>query len=67
MLQLSQLKAKLEEDWKEKCKQMLASSKEQHCKELAELKEQRDTIKDKLTQLQDKVDKLAMIKQVCAF
>lgn len=67
MLQLFQLKVKLEEDWKGKCKQMLASSKEQHCRELAKVKEQRDTLKDKLTQLQDKVDQLAMIKQTHKF
>ncbi|XP_040011066.1 FK506-binding protein 15 isoform X2 [Xiphias gladius] len=52
--QLSQLQAELEEDWKGKCEQMLASAKEQHRRELVELTEQRDALQDKLTQLQEK-------------
>ena len=62
MLQLSQLQAELEEEWKGKCEQMLASTKEHHSRELAELTEQRDALQNKLTQLQEKVDKPAMIK-----
>lgn len=62
MLQLSQLQAELEEDWKGKCEQMLASAKEQHRRELVELTEQRDALQDKLTQLQEKVDNLVKIK-----
>lgn len=60
MLQLSQLQAELEEEWKGKCEQMLASAKEQHSRELTELTEQREALQDKLTQLQEKVDKLAL-------
>lgn len=56
VLQLSQLQAELEEEWKGKCERMLASAKEQHKRELAELTEQRDALQDKLTQLQEKVD-----------
>ena len=41
---------------------MLASTKEHHSRELAELTEQREALQDKLTQLQEKVDKPAMIK-----
>ncbi|XP_069378932.1 FK506-binding protein 15 isoform X2 [Paralichthys olivaceus] len=52
--QLSQLQAELEEDWKGKYEQMLASVKEQHRRDLAELTEQRDALQDKLTQLQEK-------------
>ncbi|XP_039658741.1 FK506-binding protein 15 isoform X2 [Perca fluviatilis] len=52
--QLSQLQAELEEEWKGKCEQMLASAKEQHSRELAELTEQRDALQDKHTQLQEK-------------
>uniref|UniRef100_A0A671YVK3 peptidylprolyl isomerase n=1 Tax=Sparus aurata TaxID=8175 RepID=A0A671YVK3_SPAAU len=55
-------KERLEEEWKGKCEQMLASTKEHHSRELAELTEQRDALQNKLTQLQEKVDKLAMIK-----
>ncbi|XP_034451622.1 FK506-binding protein 15 isoform X1 [Hippoglossus hippoglossus] len=52
--QLSQLQAELEEDWKGKYEHMLASVKEQHRRDLAELTEQRDALQDKLTQLQEK-------------
>lgn len=62
VLQLSQLQAELAEGWKGKCEQMLASAKEQHRRELAELTEQRDALEDKLKQLQEKVDKLVTIK-----
>ncbi|XP_070690164.1 FK506-binding protein 15 [Pempheris klunzingeri] len=48
--QLAQLQAELEEEWKGKCEQMLASAKAQHSKELAELTEQTAV----LTQLQEK-------------
>lgn len=60
VLQLSQLQMELEDEWKRKCDQMLASAKEQHSRELADLTEQRDALQDKLTQLQEKVDKLAI-------
>ncbi|TKS78016.1 FK506-binding protein 15 [Collichthys lucidus] len=52
--QLSQLQAELEVEWKGKCEQMLASAKEQHSRELAELTEQKDALQDKQTQLQEK-------------
>lgn len=47
-----------EEEWKEKCVQMMS----QHRGDLAKLAEQRDTLQDKLTQLQDKVDTLVNVK-----
>ncbi|KAM4577290.1 FK506-binding protein 15 isoform 2-T2 [Odontesthes bonariensis] len=52
--QLYQLQVELEEEWKGKWEQMLALAKEQHSRELSELTEQRDTLQDKLTQLQEK-------------
>lgn len=55
MLQLSQLQAELEDDWKAKCEQMLASADEQHTRQLAELTEQRDVLQEELNQLQQKV------------
>uniref|UniRef100_A0A671YY58 peptidylprolyl isomerase n=1 Tax=Sparus aurata TaxID=8175 RepID=A0A671YY58_SPAAU len=58
--QLAQLQAELEEEWKGKCEQMLASTKEHHSRELAELTEQRDALQNKLTQLQEK---FAVLKQ----
>ncbi|XP_044051903.1 FK506-binding protein 15 isoform X3 [Siniperca chuatsi] len=58
--QLSKLQAELEEEWKGKCDQMMASAKEQHSRELANLTEQRDALQDKLTHLQEK---LTILKQ----
>ncbi|XP_078106433.1 FK506-binding protein 15 isoform X3 [Sander vitreus] len=58
--QLSQLQAELEEEWKGKCEQMLASAKEQHSRELAELTEQRDALQDNHTQL---LEKFTVLKQ----
>ncbi|KAG7240055.1 hypothetical protein INR49_028058 [Caranx melampygus] len=52
--QLSQLQAELDEDWKRKCEQMLATAKEQHRRELTDLSEQRDALQDKVTQLEEK-------------
>ncbi|XP_054867665.1 FK506-binding protein 15 isoform X4 [Amphiprion ocellaris] len=56
--QLSQLQLELDEEWKRKCDHMLASAKEQHRGELAELTEQRDDLQDKLAQLQEKLTAL---------
>lgn len=64
--QLSQLQLELDEEWKRKCDQMLASAKEQHREELAELTEQRDDLQDKLAKLQEKVDMLAL-ENHCSF
>lgn len=55
MLQLSQLQEELEAEWKGKCEQMMASAKEHHGRELAEVTEQRDALRDKLMQLEEKV------------
>lgn len=60
--QLSQLQAELEQEWKSKCSQMLASAKEQHSREVAELTEQREALQDKLTQLQEKFSALKQLR-----
>lgn len=52
--QLAQLQAELEEVWKRKCEQSLASAKEQQGRELAELTEHRDSLEQRLAQLQEK-------------
>lgn len=52
---MSQLQADLEDEWKKRSEQMLASAKEQHIRESAELTEQRDALQEQLTQLQEKV------------
>lgn len=57
---MSQLQAELEEEWKGKCKQMLASATEQHNREVAEITEQRDTLYNQLTQLQEAVHMLIL-------
>lgn len=71
VLQMSQLQAELDEEWKGNCKQMLTTAKEQHSRELAELTEQKDALQEELTHLQEKVDRPAMAKhkylQICAF
>uniref|UniRef100_A0A4W5PF66 peptidylprolyl isomerase n=1 Tax=Hucho hucho TaxID=62062 RepID=A0A4W5PF66_9TELE len=59
--QLAQLQGELEEEWKGKCAQALASAKEQQGREMAELAEQRDTLEQRLTQLQEKVNSLTHI------
>uniref|UniRef100_A0A669DNK4 peptidylprolyl isomerase n=1 Tax=Oreochromis niloticus TaxID=8128 RepID=A0A669DNK4_ORENI len=61
--QLSQLQAELEQEWKSKCSQMLASAKEQHSRELAELTEQREGLQDKLTQDSEEHSLLQQHKQ----
>uniref|UniRef100_I3KWI9 peptidylprolyl isomerase n=1 Tax=Oreochromis niloticus TaxID=8128 RepID=I3KWI9_ORENI len=65
--QLSQLQAELEQEWKSKCSQMLASAKEQHSRELAELTEQREGLQDKLTQLQEKVHEIVLSYHLMMF
>lgn len=52
---MCQMQAELEEEWKERCKQALASAKERHGAELAELVEQRDLLQEQLGELQQKV------------
>uniref|UniRef100_A0A8C7J6E7 peptidylprolyl isomerase n=1 Tax=Oncorhynchus kisutch TaxID=8019 RepID=A0A8C7J6E7_ONCKI len=58
---LYRLQAELEEEWKRKCEQALASAKEQQGRQMAELVEQRDTLEQRLTQLQEKVNSLTHI------
>lgn len=53
--QMCQLQSELEEEWRSKCKQLLASAKEQHSSELAELMDQRDLLQNQLRALQEKV------------
>lgn len=53
--QMCQMQAELENEWKAKCHQMLASAREQHSSELAELRDQRDLLQNKLRELQEKV------------
>lgn len=52
---MCQMQAELEKEWKTKCHQLLASAKEQHSTELAELRDQRDLLQNQLRELQEKV------------
>ncbi|XP_077418593.1 FK506-binding protein 15 isoform X2 [Vanacampus margaritifer] len=52
LTQACQLKAELEERWTVKCKQVLASAKEKHLKEMADLKDERNLLELKLKQEQ---------------
>ncbi|KAJ8388803.1 hypothetical protein AAFF_G00130360 [Aldrovandia affinis] len=56
--QLAQLQSELETEWKGKREQALALEKEQHCRALADLAEQKDTVEQKLAQLQEKFSAL---------
>ncbi|KAK6312974.1 hypothetical protein J4Q44_G00163210 [Coregonus suidteri] len=56
--QLAQLQAELEEEWKGKCEQALASAQEQQGRQMAQLAEQKDTLEQGLTQLQEKFSSL---------
>ncbi|XP_069465910.1 FK506-binding protein 15 isoform X2 [Ambystoma mexicanum] len=53
--QASLLQAELESQWQSKCDRMLASAKEQHIRQLQEACEQRDSLQQKLTQLEEKL------------
>lgn len=55
MLQMCQMQAELEEEWRTKWQQSLASAKEQHGSELAELLDQRDSLQKQLRELQEEV------------
>lgn len=55
VFQMCQMQAELEEEWKERSRQALASAKEHHSAELAELAEHRDLLQEQLTELQQKV------------
>ncbi|XP_053727152.1 FK506-binding protein 15 isoform X2 [Synchiropus splendidus] len=46
--------AELEEQWRRKFEQDLASARDRHKREVSELTEQRDTLQEKMTELQEK-------------
>lgn len=59
---MCQMQAELEEEWKERSRQALASAKELHSTELAELQEHRDLLQEQLTELQQKVRTGALLQ-----
>ncbi|KAM8866573.1 FK506-binding protein 15 isoform 2-T2 [Synchiropus picturatus] len=50
----SEQQAELEEQWRRKFEQDLASARDRHKREVSELTEQRDTLQEKMTELQEK-------------
>ncbi|XP_072288915.1 FK506-binding protein 15 isoform X2 [Eucyclogobius newberryi] len=58
--QLSQLQAELEEEWRGKCDQAVTAARRQHIREMSDVCEQRDALREQLQQLQDK---FALVKQ----
>lgn len=53
--QLSLIQAELESQWEAKCDRALASAKEQHVRQYQEVCEQRDTLQQQVSQLEEKV------------
>ncbi|NWU89661.1 FKB15 protein, partial [Upupa epops] len=63
--QLSLLQAELESQWEAKREHMLASAKEQHVKQYQEVCEQRDSLQQQVSQLEEKVACLSFGGDVC--
>ncbi|KFW06271.1 FK506-binding protein 15, partial [Fulmarus glacialis] len=53
--QLSLIQAELESQWEARCERMLASAKEQHVRQYQEVCEQRDSLQQQVSQLEEKV------------
>ncbi|KFP85588.1 FK506-binding protein 15, partial [Acanthisitta chloris] len=53
--QLSLIQAELESQWEAKCERALASAKEQHGRQYQEVCEQRDSLQQQVSQLEEKV------------
>ncbi|KFP65645.1 FK506-binding protein 15, partial [Cariama cristata] len=53
--QLSLIQAELESQWEAKCERTLASAKEQHVRQYQEVCEQRDSLQQQVSQLEEKV------------
>lgn len=53
--QLSLIQAELESQWEAKCDRALASAKEQHVRQYQEVCEQRDSLQQQVSQLEEKV------------
>ncbi|XP_058861417.1 FK506-binding protein 15-like isoform X2 [Acipenser ruthenus] len=61
--QLALLQAELEAEWQGKCDRSLAAAKEQHSRELAEVTEQRDSLQERVAQLQGKLSALKQSRE----
>ncbi|KFQ90752.1 FK506-binding protein 15, partial [Nipponia nippon] len=64
--QLSLIQAELESQWEAKCERTLASAKEQHVRQYQEVCEQRDSLQQQVSQLEEKVKGCSLLlKCVC--
>ncbi|XP_076211225.1 FK506-binding protein 15 isoform X2 [Aptenodytes patagonicus] len=61
--QLSLIQAELESQWEAKCERTLASAKEQHVRQYQEVCEQRDSLQQQLSQLEEKLAALKHSKK----
>uniref|UniRef100_A0A669QBP0 peptidylprolyl isomerase n=1 Tax=Phasianus colchicus TaxID=9054 RepID=A0A669QBP0_PHACC len=57
--QLSLIQAELESQWEAKCERTLASAKEQHVRQYQEVCEQRDSLQQQVSHLEEKEQKLS--------
>ncbi|XP_054704666.1 FK506-binding protein 15 isoform X2 [Grus americana] len=61
--QLSLIQAELESQWEAKCERTLASAKEQHVRQYQEVCEQRDSLQQQVSQLEEKLAALKHLKK----
>ncbi|XP_065593744.1 FK506-binding protein 15 isoform X2 [Cyrtonyx montezumae] len=61
--QLSLIQAELESQWEAKCERTLASAKEQHVRQYQEVCEQRDSLQQHVSQLEEKLVVLKQLKK----
>ncbi|XP_023696497.2 FK506-binding protein 15 isoform X2 [Paramormyrops kingsleyae] len=61
--QLTQLQAELQAEWEARCERELASARERHGRERAELQEQKEALEEKLAQLQEKFSALKLSRE----
>ncbi|XP_074779816.1 FK506-binding protein 15 isoform X2 [Athene noctua] len=61
--QLSLIQAELESQWEAKCERSLASAKEQHVRQYQEVCEQRDSLQQQVSQLEEKLAALKHSKK----
>ncbi|XP_030362888.1 FK506-binding protein 15 isoform X1 [Strigops habroptila] len=61
--QLSLIQAELESQWEAKCERTLASAKEQHMRQYQEVCEQRDSLQQQVSQLEEKLAALKHSKK----
>ncbi|XP_055649583.1 FK506-binding protein 15 isoform X2 [Falco peregrinus] len=61
--QISLIQAELESQWEAKCERTLASAKEQHVRQFQEVCEQRDSLQQQVSQLEEKLAALKHLKK----